>query len=434
MRTLRTLSTLAAFTGIAALGAAACSSTTDKKGLDRAASGGMGATGGSTMVTLTGGSSGSGGSSSGGMDSGTAAAAGDNGVAECVELAGLGKCGGTNLKAEFRTVNMLIVLDKSGSMDDQPDGFDQKKWAAMKTALATALGKVETQMNFGLVLYPYAEPVQIPLDHCDDVGNCCDISTIEGAGVVVPVQPGTVSVDQINASLEQTGPGGGTPTAAALGAALDYFTTGEGASLTGDNYVLLATDGGPNCFDGPACTAMRCTTNLDGQCDSGNCCDDAAGNLRCLDDDNVTKKLQDLNAAGIYTFVVGIPGTEAYTTYLNGFAEAGGVPAVGMDQSYYAVSADAGVEGLTGVFESITTQLLRDCDIVLPEMPSKLDLVNVAIDCSVVPQNDDDSTSGWAFDQTPAPTSVIVHGPLCDTIQQKGAERIDVVFGCPTVR
>jgi hypothetical protein len=289
-------------------------------------------------------------------------------------------------------------------------------------------------MNFGLILYPYAEPVQIPLDHCEDVGNCCDISTIEGAGVVVPVQSGTVSVDQINASLEQTGPGGGTPTAAALGAALDYFTTGAGSMLTGDNYVLLATDGGPNCFDGPACTAARCTTNLDGQCDSGNCCDDTGGNIRCLDDDNVMQKLGALHDAGIPTFVVGIPGTEAYTDYLNSFADQGGVPAVGMDQKYYAVSADAGVEGLTSVFESITTQLLRDCDIVLPEAPSKLDLVNVAIDCTLVPQNDDDSKSGWAFDRTPDPTSVVVHGPLCDAIQQNGAERVDVVFGCPTVR
>ena len=121
MRTPRILSTLAVTAGIAALSGVACSSTTDKKGLDRGGTGGTASgKGGSTMVAATGGSSGS-----GGTDSGTGAAAGDNGVAECGELAGLGKCGGTSLIAEFRTVNMLLVIDKSGSMDDQPKGFDQ---------------------------------------------------------------------------------------------------------------------------------------------------------------------------------------------------------------------------------------------------------------------------------------------------------------------
>jgi hypothetical protein len=391
------------------------------------------------MVAVTGGSAGSGGSaatggsSAGGMDSGTAAAAGDNGIPECGELSGLGKCGGTHLEAEFRTVNMLLVIDKSGSMDDQPQGFDQKKWPAMKSAVATALGKVEAQMNFGLILYPYSESQPIPLDLCEDIGNCCALSTV-GAGVVVGVQPGRVSVDQINAALTQTGPGGGTPTAAALGAALEYFTNGEGSQLAGDNYVLLATDGGPNCNDQLLCTEDRCTTNLDGQCSAGNCCADPEGHMRCLDDDSVTTQLQALRDAGISTFVVGIPGTEVYSDYLDGFAVTGGVPATSGDHDYYAVSANAGVEGLTSVFESITTQLLRSCEIALPESPPKLDLVNVAIDCTVLPGNDDPDQSGWSFDQMQDPTSVIVHGPLCDAIQQNGAERVDVVFGCPTVR
>ena len=281
-------------------------------------------------------------------------------------------------------------------------------------------------------LYPYTES-QIPLDGCEDLGNCCSLAA-GGAGVVVGVQPGQVSVDEINAALIQTGPGGGTPTAAALAAALDYFTTGAGSALSGDNYVLLATDGGPNCNDSLLCTAERCTTNLDNQCDSGNCCADAMGHMRCLDDDSVTTELRALHDAGIPTFVVGIPGTEVYSDYLDGFAREGGVPAVGADHEYYEVSAGAGVEGLTSVFESITTQLLRSCDIALPETPQKLDLVNVAIDCNVVPQGSDTAKTGWDFDQTPEPTSVIVHGPLCDAIQKNGAERVDVVFGCPTVR
>jgi hypothetical protein len=391
--------------------------------------------GGSTMVTVSGGTGGAstGGSSGGGTDAGTAASAGDDGIPQCGELAGLGTCGGTHVEAKLRTVNMMLVIDKSGSMEYQPDGFDQAKWPAMKSALDTALGKVKTEMNLGLILYPYSETQPIPLDGCEDAGNCCALST-EGAGVVVGVQPGTVAVDQINAALAQTSPGGGTPTAAALAAALEYFTHGEGSTLQGDDYVLLATDGGPNCNDKLFCKAERCTTNLDDKCDNGNCCEDEPTHFMCLDDAAVEEQIDALAKAGISTFVVGIPGTEAYAEYLDGFARTGMVSAPSGDHDYYAVSADAGVEGLASVFESITTQLVHSCDIELPEAPAKLDLVNVAIDCTVVPRNTDDTLSGWEFDQEPTPSSVIVHGPACDSLQKTGAQRVDVVFGCPTVR
>lgn len=394
------------------------------------------------MVTLNGGTGGggtgggTGGSSAGGTDAGTAASGGTgdtDGVPQCGELPGLGTCGGTHVEAKLRTVNIMLVIDKSGSMEDQPKGFKQNKWEAMKSALATALAKVKTEMNLGLILYPYSETQPILLDGCEDTGNCCALSTSD-AGVLVGIQPGTVAVDQVNAALLQTGPGGGTPTAPALAAALEYFTNGEGSTLEGDNYVLLATDGGPNCNDKLFCDADHCTTNLDDSCDNGNCCEDTPQHFMCLDDAAVQDQLHALADAGISTFVVGIPGTEAYTEYLDGFARTGGVPATTGGHDYYAVSADAGVEGLASVFESITTQLVHSCDIELPEAPAKLNLVNVAIDCTIVPRNTDDTVSGWEFDQEPTPSSVIVHGPACDSLQKTGAQRVDVVFGCPTVR
>jgi hypothetical protein len=443
MRTLRALSTLVVLGSFAASGVAACSGSADKSlgnGGKGGSSPGSGAMGGSSTVIVTGGSGGNGaqagsgaqggGSDTGGTDPGTAAAGGEDGVPECGALTGLGECGGMHLEAKLRTVNMLLVIDKSGSMTDKPKGFGTDKWSAMKSALATALDKVQTQINFGLVLYPYNPIVPIP-ENCQE--NCCAVSTEEDA-VLVSVKPGTQSVAQINAALEQSDPGGGTPTASALAAALDYFTNGKGAALEGDNYVLLATDGGPNCNDTLSCDADTCTTNLDDPTCIGNCCKDDETRNQCLDDANVKAELDALTAAGISTFVVGIPGTEAYASYLDGFAQAGGVPATGGAHSYYAVSADQGVEGLVGVFETITTQLVRSCDVPLPEPPSKVELVNVAVDCNLVPRNTDDAKSGWDFDQTPEPTSVILHGPVCNGLQENGAQRIDVVFGCPTVR
>jgi hypothetical protein len=131
--------------------------------------------------------------------------------------------------------------------------------------------------------------------------------------------------------------------------------------------------------------------------------------------------------------MVGLPGTQQYASYLDEFAEAGGVPASSGDTSYYAVSEDEGVEGLLNVFETITTQLVRSCDIPLSQVPSQPDQVNVAIDCDVVAQNADDG-SGWDYDEPSAPSAVILRGPVCERLQQDGAKRVDVVFGCPTVR
>src|SRR5690606_14762035 len=98
------------------------------------------------------------------------------------------------------------------------------------------------------------------------------------------------------------------------------FTRGEGRNLKGDRFVLLATDGGPNCGPDNTCDADACTPNLDGQCPAGegNCCEGEG--LYCLDDAAVIEKIEALAEAGVATFVIGIPGTEQYASYLDDFA------------------------------------------------------------------------------------------------------------------
>jgi hypothetical protein len=428
MRIFRALSTLLLLgAGTSATGLS-CASKDDRSLGNSAGSGGSGArggSGGSTTLAVTGGTTGSGGSSGSGT-SGNAGAAGDDGrVSEC-KFAGL-NCGGSSLEADLRTVNMLLLIDKSGSMTDSLGDGD--KWTAMKSALAASLGRVASEMNFGLELFPYSLSLTIPEDDCGT--DCFDLPDGDAA-VVVPVGPGTDVVGEISVELEATKPGGGTPTAKALRSALEYFTHGAGAGLPGNNYVLLATDGGPNGNASLMCEAATCTTNLDGNCDNGNCCGQTVTRDQCLDDVDVLDALTALHDAGIPTFVVGLPGTDQYAVYLNHFAEAGGVPNSG-DTKYYAVAQSQGVQGLTDVFNTITTQLVRSCDIPLNGPPTKTSLLNVAIDCTVIAPMSSDG-SGWHLDDPSAPTEVILEGPVCDRLQTDGARRVDVIFGCPTVR
>ncbi len=393
----------------------------DDGGLDETSNGTAGTTGTAGTAAIDAGP---------GSDSGDAGATGAAGAGTmtpmgCTELAGLGECGVTSVEAEYRTANILLVIDKSGSMTDQPSGFDSDKWSALKTALDQALNNVAGEINFGLVLYPYSADHQIPLDGCKD--DCCEVPT-QSSAINVPIEAGATAVPKILDSLNGTSPGGGTPTAAALQAAYDYFTSGAGANLEGDRYVLLATDGGPNCNEANSCDGAHCTPNLDGQCSVDNCCS-TLGEY-CLDDQSVVSQISALKDAGIPTFVVGIPGTEQYSEYLDTFATAGGVTNPNAPPSYYAVSAEGGVGALAQTFTDITTHLVRNCDISLSMEPPQRDLVNVAVDCEVIPFEDG---AGW---EIPAdnPTTLILKGDTCNWIEQQGARRVDVVYGCPTLR
>jgi hypothetical protein len=380
----------------------------------------------------TGGSAGTGRAGTGSIlmpDGGGGEGAGPSEPDACGELEGLEQCGGTKKEAKLNTINVLLVIDKSGSMTDQPTGFATDKWSALKSALESMLSTVNERVHVGLLLYPYSTERPIDLDNCGV--DCCTVPDSEAA-VVVNVGPGSESAPAINTRLAATPPGGGTPTAQALARAYEYFETGAGAALEGSRFVLLATDGGPNCNGALSCDEERCTPNLDGDCDGSNCCENA-GEF-CVDDAAVTSEITKLNGAGIPTFVIGIPGTEDYAEYLDAFALAGGVPRTGSSRDYYAVSAAQGVQGLVDVFTDITTELVRSCEIELTEKPPSLMSVNVAVDCKVVSQANAPDGSGWEFDQEPGPTKVILHGPVCDNLQANGATRVDVVYGCPTIR
>jgi hypothetical protein len=348
-------------------------------------------------------------------------------VSGCDRFAGLDECGVTSVEATFSAANVLLVIDKSSSMADQPEGFELKKWDALKAALAPALDAVREEMSFGLLLYPFSQQSEIPLD-CFE--GCCQVPQ-GSAAIEVGIAPGTDNASKVMAALDAAAPGGGTPTAAALDAALAYFTTGDGKDLKGDRFVLLATDGGPNCGEGStSCTADHCTPNLDGLCpaDQGNCC--RGEGSYCLDDAAVLQKIRALADASVPTFVIGIPGTESYAEYLEAFATAGGVPNPKQHPAYYAVSARGGVEGLTRTFRDITTHLVRSCEVDLGTGAPDQRLVNVAVDCDIVPSQ---AGAGWDIADD-APTTLVLAGDTCNRVKREGARRIDVVYGCPTVK
>lgn len=337
-------------------------------------------------------------------------------------------CGFTNLTAAPPTVNVLLVVDRSASMDESPEGFDgETKWQVLQTALQATLGEVKSKLSLGLDLYPYSGKSGAALS------NACQTPSSEA--VVVPVQGGDKAAPLILAALTDNGPAGRTPTATALARAKDYYTTGAGKSLEGEKYVLLATDGGPNCSadDALRCEAATCTINIDENVGPAqNLCDpalDPDGPSKCLDDVASIQAVADLADAGIKTFVIGIPGTELYADTLDALAEQSGVENPDAPPSYFAVSAAGGVDGLTDVLTRVTTGLITSCKLQLEEEPPNINDVFVVIDGLLLQQG---TANGWQeSDPATSPPTIEIQGATCDKLETDGAEYINVSYGCP---
>lgn len=367
----------------------------------------------------------------------------------CEEFIGLSSCNEEGRTASRRTVNLLLVIDKSGSMDAD-GGFDNSKWETMKAALEGSLQDVALEINVGLSLYPFPDNAATGIDKntCSSVGNCCEMPSDSEPNILVG--PGLFTVPEIIESFDRVRPGGGTPTAVALEQAYDYFTNGSGADLKGDKYVVLATDGGPNCNSDISCGIEECTVNIDERSEplsckdnNQNCCA-GANSIHCIDDEASRDAVSRLGSAGIDTFVIGVPGSEAYASVLDSLAEEGGRALAGEDQKYFAVDGAGGVDGLIKVFRRITRQLVTSCDIQLSERPASTLNVNVAVDCAVVPQFGEGSGEGgaggagggeeqWVIDGVTDPPTIRLRGTLCDRVREEGVDRVDVILGCPPV-
>lgn len=347
---------------------------------------------------------------------------GDDGLGGGLGAGGSDTCAPTRLTGDPPLVNVLLVVDKSLSMNNQPEGFDVDKWTALRSALEGALDATADRLSFGLDLYPYSGSGGPTTE-----GSC---EVPEGDEVVVEVQSGTDASPLILAALDDNPPGGATPTAAALAHARAYFNAGAGKELKGERYVLLATDGGPNCNADLSCSADSCTVNMDGFCGPNmNCCDpelDPEGASKCLDEDATVAAVQDLAGDGIKTFVVGIPGTEAYSSTLDLLAAESGVVNPDAPPSYFAVSAEGGVQALSDVLQEITTGLITTCRLQLENKPLDAKQVFVYIEDELIPRDDPD---GWEYDADA--TTVVLNGATCERVETEGVEAVDIVYYCP---
>jgi hypothetical protein len=294
-------------------------------------------------------------------------------------------CGVTSHDTTKQPVDLLLVLDRSESMNKamnedgncDPSSTDCR-WPTMKSALSKVFASSIEMVNWGLKLY--STPSQ---------GNCA-----VSDGVDVPIAAGSTS--SINDMINQVTPGGNTPTRKAVAAGVEYLKT---LTTPGSKSILLATDGQPNCKG----TSTNTTSDV------------AAA----------TDAIKAAAAAGFKVYILGI-GPDSFTDTLNGFAEAGGTSVAnvgGTGKNYYAaVSA----EELSKNFNSIVGTV-ASCSLKLDSKPQVPSNIAVEFDGDKSLRAPQSKTDGW--DYTSA-TSIQLYGSWCDRLTNGTFKSVKVLFGC----
>lgn len=240
--------------------------------------------------------------------------------------------------------NVMLLVDNSGSMLQPTNpsaagcpapgtcgtagspcpGTCPTRISELKSAMATFLQTSGTIARLGVTKYPVDAlcaasanvDVQFPAPSVTD--DATD-------------QALTATASQVNAFIQALVPTGGTPTGSSLEFLGTYGGLNDGADFR-DDFVLLLTDGLPNCNDanpnalcscGASCSTQQvsacgCTTQV---------CTGTLCNKGCLDQDGTVQKVKELRQKGIRTIVVGFgadlasgPGPIA----LNAMAREGG--------------------------------------------------------------------------------------------------------------
>jgi len=286
--------------------------------------------------------------------------------------------------------DLLLVVDRSGSMDEVPPNTTATKWEQVTAVVSSVVQDLDDELGFGLAMFP--------------AGATSSLQCAQG-NVVVPIDDNNGTA--VSLAFFTTGPGGGTPTAPTLRMARTYLS----ARLTDrPQAVVLATDGAPNCNtanDPATCVCSQATS-----------CDQS---YACLDDTETVAATQELAAAGLATFVVGIPGSELFASVLDRMADAGGTAVPGTHR-YYTTNSSAELES---ALRNIG-QRVAQCRFELAQEPQS-DAISVTVNGTAA-QRDTTRNNGWDY---VGARTIEFFGAACDALASGG--NVVVVDYCESI-
>jgi hypothetical protein len=306
-------------------------------------------------------------------------------------------CGSTTMSTTREPPDVLLVLDRSSSMyytvaqdcfcsdadaaaalagggagtgtlcANAGSSDCQTRWSAVQPAVVDTVANSK-DVNWGLKFFPTPNAAQ------------CSVSS------AMEVQVGPNTADAVRSAVESATVSLSTPTAAALKAATAYLQT---VSDNRPRFILLATDGEPNCRGGQIMSA-----DLDG----------ASAAAKAAYD------------TGYPVYVIGIGPNLGN---LSQIAAAGGT------NDYYPVASP---QQLVDAFAAIE-KLVASCTFTL-SLEAGADLNNVAVylDKKLVEK---DAQDGWSFGG--GNRTVILNGDACEQVTSGKATSVEVLVGCEGV-
>jgi Mg-chelatase subunit ChlD len=357
---------------------AGCSASTEE---DEATSG-FGEPSSSSGTTGQGGSGASGGSAgneggTGGSPFDPTSSGGSGGVETCAESESL---------ASQKTLDIIVVLDRSGSMSGQ-------KWDGSVTALSTfANDPASAGINVGIIYFPQ-----------EGNSDSCNIEQYKGVNAYGPLPQ---NAPAFITSLDAEDPlGPDTPIFAALTGSLFAATALQDANPDHKVILVFASDGDPS----------ACDTNI--------------ANI-------ATVAEQAYNYNGLQTFVIAIQG--ATVANLDQIAAKGGTGT--------AFDVTANIQAFADKMAEIRATAIG-CEVTIPEPPENEEfdpkLVNVNYtpggmgEPIKLPKKQDKADCGagpgWYYDSETNPTEIIFCPASCQTVQADTQAKINVGFGCESI-
>ncbi|MBN2573314.1 MAG: VWA domain-containing protein [Deltaproteobacteria bacterium] len=294
-------------------------------------------------------------------------------------------CGIIQQDTVRKPADIMLVLDRSASMDysigddcycdssvGRPvctDTTDCKtRWESLKPAIDATLAN-SNNVQWGLKLFPTGSS-----------GNCNVSDSVE-----VPVDDPD-SITKIQQAVEDATLALSTPTAQAIEVATSYL---QSLDDTNQKFILLATDGEPNCGGSPA-------------------------NIMTVDVDGAAAEAAAAKDAGFPVYVVGIgPNLENLTK----IAYEGGTT------DYYPVSSP---EQLVDALSSIS-KVVGSCVYTSEEAPQDPENVAVYVNKVLVEKSEE---NGWTYGDSTK--EIRLTGSYCDMIMSGEQDvSVQILFGCP---
>jgi hypothetical protein len=339
-------------------------------------------------------------------------------------------CTGWAAEGENLPAVLQLVVDVSGSMDDDAPGSNQSKWDVTRDALSQAIDTLPASVSAGVLYYPNR-----------DTGSSMTMRAVNqcvNVGAMVPI--GALGNDNsqqrraLQRSLDDADTNSYTPTHDAYRYALQEGLVPYQAQA--NKFMLLITDGAPTMSLG--CIGGR----MGGMGMMG-------GGAMDAPTDPIVDEIKGAFGTGIRTFLIGSPGSEESSQgdgdmrpWLSRAAQEGGTAKAGcqvdgpnfchLDMTQDENFSQALVDGLA----TIVGQIIDTCTFAIPDAPAgqTVDpslttlIVQSSSGASLVLQDDTgDCGEGWRFN---AGGQVELCPATCDKVMADASSTVQLLFGC----